>query len=188
MALMVVRPRVEGDFSGLAAVLKQVHLTSGYPVEGIDNPVQFLSPDTEVKAWVLTDAENNVIGHAMVSEVGHNDRRANAWTDYQKRTGDSPACRGLLALGRVFVDPSTRCNGAGTMLVKTATDWAAERLSRRLILNVLHKDDSAISLYVKLGWRKIGDGVHVTSDRKRYNQIYMISPPLSDLPLVANGS
>ncbi|TKX23932.1 acetyltransferase-like protein 9 [Elsinoe australis] len=175
---MKVRAREESDLPEVAEVLRRVHADNAYPVEGLADPVKFLDPESTIRAWVLVDAQDKIIGHALISEMAPSDKRIEEFKRYLWRLEKPPFRQGLVALGRLFVDPSARGKGAGKMLVEEAHRWTAEKLYRRILLNVLLKDPAAIRLYENLGWTKYGEGVHINWKGEPFDQVYYISPSL----------
>ncbi|KAG8626089.1 hypothetical protein KVT40_006490 [Elsinoe batatas] len=179
---MLVRPRTDDDLPALAEVLRCVHAESGYPVQGIDDPIKFLSEESLVKAWVLITPDDQPVGQCVVSEIHQRDERLLKWEQYLWKSSDPGGSAGevtkskYLALGRLFVDPLVHGKGGGEKLVQQAVDWAGGVLMRRLVLNVLLKDSAAIALYRKLGWTEYGEGTLTNAQGEKYKQVYFIGP------------
>lgn len=149
---VVVRPRTTADIQQAAAVLVAVHTSDGYPVEGVEDPEQWLCPEGTLGAWVAL-ADGRVIGHAVVARPAGEDA-VGIWAE---RSGESEEGIGVLA--RLFVLREARKRSAGELLVRAAEDFALSR-GMRLVLDVMVKDAAAIRLYERLGWREIGRVVH----------------------------
>ncbi|MFC8044208.1 GNAT family N-acetyltransferase [Nocardia sp. NPDC057353] len=150
---VTVRPRAGSDLDACARLLTEVHRTDGYPVEGVADPIAWLTPATATGAWVGA-FDRVVVGHALVCTATDSDDAARLWIE---RTAE-PLTR-VLVFGRLFVGAEGRKRGVGERLVRTAMTYAAER-NRRLVLDVMDKDAAAIRLYERLGWQHIGAVTH----------------------------
>ncbi|MFJ7525281.1 GNAT family N-acetyltransferase [Streptomyces griseus] len=134
---LIIRPRTSRDLAQAAAALVAVHEMDGYPVEGVDDPEQWLSPPGMRAAWVA-EFSGRVVGHVAVS------------SSEGSRTG---------TLERLFVLPEARRRKAGEHLIRAAEGYAqTKRLA--LELEVLAKDEAAIRLYKRLGWSEAGQRTH----------------------------
>lgn len=149
-----IRPRSENDLASCAAVLREVHAKDGYPVEGVDDALGWLSPPDLSAAWVA-ELDGQVVGHALISEASDED----AVRLWQARS-DQP----VAVLARLFVSPSARGHRLGEQLTEAAMHWAQER-GQRLLLDVMEKDQAAIRVYENLGWSYLGDIQHRVDDR-----------------------
>ncbi len=163
-----IRVRQDGDLPALAKVLTDVHRLSGYPVEGVDDPVSWLTSDTLIGAWVAV-AEGQVVGHVSLSQPRDTDDAARMFAE---RSGESP--HAIAVLGRLFVATSGRGLGLGRRLTQIATVDARNR-RRRAVLDVMLKDHAATSLYKALGWSSIGTFDHTYGNTKEPAEAY-ISP------------
>ncbi|MEV0356609.1 GNAT family N-acetyltransferase [Nocardia sp. NPDC050697] len=146
-----VRPRAATDLDACARLLIEVHGTDGYPVEGVADPVSWLTPATAAGAWV-GELEGAVVGHALVGTPTATDDAARLWKERE------PLAQ-ILVFGRLFVGTAGRNRGVGERLVRTAMTFAAEQ-EQRLVLDVMDKDKAAIRLYERLGWQHIGTTTH----------------------------
>jgi ribosomal protein S18 acetylase RimI-like enzyme len=153
----IVRYRTVGDIAQAAEVLRDVHAVDGYPVEGVDNPRAWLESSGLIQAWVA-EKDGKVVGHVAVSEPQAGDEAAAL---ARPRVADGE----IAVLGRLFISPSARKNSLGELLVRAATEFAADH-NLRLVLDVMEKDQSAIRLYERLGWRFIGSAGHTFGDGK----------------------
>lgn len=149
-AAPIVRERVERDLRGAADALVDVHGTDGYPVEGVADPLAWLTDPHLLRAWVV-ELEGRIVGHVAVSEPQSGDAAAAMW----------PGVGEVVVLGRLFVVASARGRGLGEQLVDHATAYGRER-GQRLVLDVMTKDDAAIALYRRLGWQRLGATTHDT--------------------------
>ncbi|MFC8526619.1 GNAT family N-acetyltransferase [Nocardia sp. NPDC057227] len=150
---VTVRPRAATDLEACARLLVEVHRTDGYPVEGVAEPISWLTPGNAVEAWV-GEVEGAVVGHALVCAATTADDAARLWLE---RTAE-PLTR-VLVFGRLFVGTAGRNHGVGERLVRTAMAYATDR-DKRLVLDVMDKDRAAIRLYERLGWQHIGTVTH----------------------------
>lgn len=139
-----VRVRLEEDFPGCVQALAAVRAADGYPTWWPADPAEWLSPRGSSTAWVAEYA-GAVAGHVgMVRGVDDP-----ALTDL---TG-VPASR-LAAVTRLFVAPSARGRGIGTLLMERVHRYAAED-GLQLMLDVVDDGGPAIALYDRLGWRVV---------------------------------
>jgi len=150
---VTVRPRTEADMQKCARLLIQVHQTDGYPVEGVADPIAWLTPTGLLHA-IVGELDDSVVGHALITSSTASDDAAAIWTE---RTGEP--VEQLLTFGRLFVGPAGRGHGVGEQLTRAAMAYAKEQ-DRRLVLDVMEKDKAAIRLYERLGWQNIGTATH----------------------------
>jgi GNAT superfamily N-acetyltransferase len=148
-----VRPRANTDLPAAAAALVAVHRSDGYPVEGVDDPHGWLISPHQLAAWVA-ELDGRIVGHVALSEPQPDDAAAAMWTNTADGRADQVA-----VLGRLFVLSEARGHAIGERLVRTATEYAHAH-GRRLALDVMTKDASAIRLYERLGWQQIGTTQH----------------------------
>ncbi|WP_197320592.1 GNAT family N-acetyltransferase [Saccharomonospora sp. NB11] len=149
----VVRPRRDDDLPACAAALVAVHEADGYPVEGVADPEAWLRPAGLVKAWVA-ELAGEVIGHVCITEPTDADAAAVMF-----RETTEGVVAGIAVLGRLFVHPEARGHRAGELLTRAVMEHAASE-GLRLVLDVMEKDQAAIRLYERLGWRRIGVTEH----------------------------
>jgi len=57
----------------------------------------------------------------------------------------------------MWVQPTYRKHGVGQLLVERIIVWATEREARRVVLWVTRRNDAAISLYQRCGFRETGE-------------------------------
>lgn len=164
----VVRPREPDDLDAAAAALVAVHAADGYPVEGVDDPHAWLSPPGLLAAWValLDDA---VVGHALVTTPKSGDAAVEAWT----AQGGEPSR--IAVGGRLFVAPAGRGHDLGTRLAQTLTDWAANE-GYDLVGDVMEKDQAALRIYERIGWRRIGTAMHATGHGTEVPALLFVRP------------
>lgn len=149
-----IRPRTENDLPACAAALREVHAKDGYPVEGVDDALGWLTPPGLSAAWVA-ELGGEVVGHALVSEP-HDEEAVRLWKEKSNQS--------VYVLARLFVTPVARGHHLGKKLTEAAMQWAQER-GHRLVLDVMEKDQAAIRLYEDLGWSYLGDIEHKINGR-----------------------
>ncbi|MFE7383479.1 GNAT family N-acetyltransferase [Streptomyces zhihengii] len=165
---MTIRPFTDEDLAGAAAALVEVHHTDGYPVEGVDDPEAWIKSEDVLAAWVAEDG-GRIVGHVAVMKP-QGEAAVELWI---KRSGDSVDHVGVLA--RLFVVRSARKKAAGRRLMEAAVSHARAH-GLRLVLDVMVKDASAIRLYERLGWRKIGETVHHFGSGETIPAVCYVSP------------
>ena len=146
-----IRPRTDDDLAALAKVLVEVHDVDGYPVEGVKQPIAWLELPDAIAIWIA-QIDGKPVGHVAITEPGAAD-------DAARLLREQPAEGHTAILGRLFVSPSARGQGIAQQLVLTAMT-ASARMGRRLVLDVMKKDEAAIRLYRRLGWTEIGSVEH----------------------------
>ncbi|MER7576503.1 GNAT family N-acetyltransferase [Streptomyces sp. NPDC126514] len=165
---MTIRPFTDDDLAGAAAALVEVHDTDGYPVEGVDDPEAWIKSADVLDAWVAV-RDGRIVGHVAVMKP-QGEAAADLWV---QQSGDDVDHVGVLA--RLFVVQSARKQATGRRLMEAAVSHArAHRL--RLVLDVMVKDASAIRLYERLGWRKIGETNHHFGSGETIPAVCYVSP------------
>jgi GNAT superfamily N-acetyltransferase len=152
---VLVRERRDEDLAACAEILTLVHATDGYPVEGVADPVAWLSPPAMSHAWIAV-LDGRVAGHVTISSAGQDDDAAELLRHHTEHTGHTGE---IATLGRLFVHPDARGHHLGRRLVTTATDHARHH-HLRLVLDVITKDTNALHLYENLGWHLLGTTTH----------------------------
>ncbi|SFF54222.1 Acetyltransferase (GNAT) family protein [Actinacidiphila alni] len=174
MATSVVRAIQDADIPGTAAALIEVHATDGYPVEGVDQPEEWITPPTVIQAWVA-EIDHRIVGHVAIMRPQGEDAVA-LW---QKQTNG--AGTEIAVLARLFVIREARGHSVGEELMRAAAAYAQQR-GMRLVLDVMTKDTAAIRLYERLGWRPIGKAIHRYGDDQQINAICYVSPATPPVP------
>lgn len=167
-----IRFREPQDLIDVSEVLKNVYNTDRYPVEGVSNPLPFLTPPNTLCAWVVT-INDSIVGHALVTKSKLGDVAIDSWVS------EGHEIDHVAVLGRLFIDPSARGQGLGARLAQTATGWAAEN-AKRLVLLVIEKDTAAIHIYEKLAWRRFGTTIYDNGQGSQFSAYLYVSPPKSD--------
>lgn len=147
-----IRVRTDADLPEAADALVRVHGTDGYPVEGVADPVVWLTPPGLLSSWVV-EQDGRVVGQVCVTEP-RDEGAVALWLE--ETLGDEEE---VAVLGRLFVIREARGNTLGEKLTRTAMEYA-EKIGRRLVLDVMEKDRAAMRLYERLGWKPIGSIIH----------------------------
>ncbi|WP_327116633.1 GNAT family N-acetyltransferase [Streptomyces sp. NBC_01341] len=159
MPQAIVRPRETNDLAEAATVMAAVHESDGYPVEVVEDPEGWLSPEGLLAAWVA-EVDGHVVGHVAVNTPQPMEEVARLW---RERSGADNSQFAVLA--RLFVSGEVRKSSVGKHLMDAATAYARTS-GLRLVLEVLTKDAAAIRLYERLGWKRIGEVVHTFGGRQ----------------------
>ncbi|MEU4143254.1 GNAT family N-acetyltransferase [Streptomyces parvulus] len=168
MESVTVRPFSDDDLTGAAEALVEVHETDGYPVEGVDDPEAWIKSEDVLAAWIA-ESDGRIVGHVAVMKP-QGEAAADLWV---KQSGDDMGHVGVLA--RLFVVQSARKQAAGRQLMEAAVSHARDH-GLRLVLDVMVKDASAIRLYERLGWRKIGETIHHFGNGETIPAVCYVSP------------
>ncbi|MGP3753396.1 GNAT family N-acetyltransferase [Streptomyces sp. IBSNAI001] len=168
MPQAIVRPRETNDLAEAATVLAAVHESDGYPVEGVEDPEGWLSPEGLLAAWVA-EVDGHVVGHVAINSPQPGEEVARLWRE--KSGADNSQ---IAVLARLFVSREARKGSVGKRLMDAAAAHARTS-GLRLVLEVLTKDAAAIRLYERLGWERIGETVH-TFGGKQVEAICFVAP------------
>ncbi len=144
---MLVRPRRADDLDQCVALLRAVHLSSGYPVHWPQQPKCWLTVGDSCAAWVA-EQDGVIVGHVALQLLVAEDA-APGWL---AATGLDAA--GLGELSRFFVGPEARNQGVGSALLRCVSERADAR-HLQLVLEVVESDRVAIAMYERRGWRKV---------------------------------
>jgi len=166
---VTVRERRDADLHEVAAVLVAVHGSDGYPVEGVADPIAWLTGGPVLRAWV-GELGGKIIGHVSISSPQSGDAAARLWSEAPRDCNSSVG-----VLGRLFVISSARGRAVGELLIRAATTYADE-IGVRLVLDVMAKDVSAIRLYERLGWKRIGVTSHAAGQGNVIPAVCYVAP------------
>lgn len=164
-----VRRRQPDDLDACGAALAAVYESDGYPVEGTANAMRWLNPAGLLGAWVA-ELDHHIVGHVAVSAPQVGDDAVSIWLDQSTDQRDA-----LAVLGRLFVLRSARGHSLGERLVRSAMADATSR-DLRLVLDVMRKDEAAIRLYERLGWRQIGTAAHIVDGGQHVPAYCYVAP------------
>ncbi|MFF6862949.1 GNAT family N-acetyltransferase [Streptomyces ardesiacus] len=167
MESVIIRPFTDDDLAGAAAALVEVHDTDGYPVEGVNDPEAWIKSEDVLAAWVA-EGGGRIVGHVAVMKP-----QGEGAVDLWVKQSDDADHVGVLA--RLFVVQSARKQAAGRRLMEAAMSHARTH-GLRLVLDVMVKDTSAIRLYERLGWRKIGETIHHFGSGETTPAVCYVSP------------
>ena len=164
-----IRPRDPADLEELARVLVRVHAEDGYPVEGVADPIAWLTPPRELASWTAL-LDGQPIGHVSLTRGDERDDAAAIW---QRETGGDVSRLAIPV--RLFVDPSHRQRGAGKLLMFAALAYACHH-EYAMAFDVMLKDVSAIRLYESLGCRRLGTITHHHGEGKSEPAAVYLAP------------
>lgn len=164
-----IRPRRSEDIANCAEVLKRVYQLDGYPVQGVDHALEFLSGPHTLEAWVATSDAGNIVGHIAMSSSAKTDLSVELWKQQHSRVDN------IAVLERLFVDPGARGQGVAEALMRAVTAAGQER-GLRVVLFALEKDQGAMRLYEKVGWRTYGTQRYRYGDGKEMDAVCYVSP------------
>lgn len=145
---MLIRPRRHSDIAACAGLVCEVHALDRYPRFLPDDLTSFLAPPGAYGSWVA-DRSGNVAGHIALLP-----RSVPSALELASSALGKPADK-LAVIARLFVSPQVRGQGAGRLLLDTAT---TEAISRGLwpVLDVDADLAPAIALYESRGWVRAG--------------------------------
>lgn len=164
-----VRNRSAADLETCGEILRRVHEHDGYPVEGVADTDAWLNPPTLTNAWVAT-LDNTIVGHALLTSPTNDDAAARIWHEHS-----GVPLAAITVFGRLFVDPTVRGHHAGSHLMKAALQYATT-LHQTTVLDVMEKDDAAIHLYERAGWRPIGEARHTFGANQSVRALCYVAP------------
>lgn len=172
MPNLVIRPRQDSDLEQAGQALVDVHSTDGYPVEGVADPVAWLKPTGFLNAWVA-DLDGEIVGHVAVSEPQPGDDAVRLWLEQS-----DDKIEDIAVLGRLFVKRSARGQSIGEQLARAAVvEMAVQK--KRMVLDVMEKDQDAIRLYERLGLKRIGVATHHFGEGQETSAICYVVPEIT---------
>lgn len=162
-----IRPRSEDDIPALVEALEDVYSTDGYPIEGTAAAASFLTPAGLVEAWVAVRG-GIAVGQIAVGAGDHDAVRA--WVELPGSGGHAES---TVVAARFFVRKHARGCGLGRALIEKTCLWARQN-GMRIVMNVLAKDQDAMRLYEKIGFRRFGEGEYQYDQGKRSTQYFYV--------------
>jgi GNAT superfamily N-acetyltransferase len=145
---VVIRRRRAFDLAALEALAAEVLAVDGYPPRVPDDLARFVAAPSALAAFVA-DGDGKVVGHVCLSPSGSPEVMAMA------RDALDAAPEQLCVVARLFVAPGHRRAGIAGHLLGAALD-EARVLGRRPVLDVATHLETAVALYERLGWRRVG--------------------------------
>ena len=169
----IIRPRNPSDLPSCASLLTRVHARDGYPVQGVSHAIEFLSSPSTLEAWVAEETETataiatngdtndspkqpsptpkKILGHVSLTSPSPTSSSDPAVALWRSQHPSEP----IAALERLFVDPEARGQRLAAKLLLAASEEAGKR-GLRVVLFALVKDQGAMRLYERNGWREFG--------------------------------
>lgn len=167
---MKIRPRGPGDLITCEQMADHVLVTDGYPPRLAPGGLRdFIAAPDSLGAWVAVDADDMVVGQAVLNPNSSREVMALA----QRVTGLPPGRFGVVA--RLVVSPSARRTGVATALLNVVTAAARER-GLLPLLDVATHFSGAISLYEACGWRCIGQVSVAIADQDPLPEYVYLAP------------
>ncbi|GAA4209981.1 GNAT family N-acetyltransferase [Actinocatenispora rupis] len=163
-----IRVRTPDDIPACVRGLKEVYESDGYPVEGVSDAEGWLFPDGLLEAWVAEEG-GEVLGHAAACEP-RGEAAVTMLIDQTGMTEDQ-----IAVIARLFVVPRGRGKSFGQRLAFAAFEYA-QRLGRRIVFDVMTKDQAAIRLYERLGCVRLGTTTHVFGDGQEVPAYCYVAP------------
>jgi GNAT superfamily N-acetyltransferase len=133
----------------LAALADTVRAVDRWPPHRIGPTKDFIGGTGALDAFVAED-DHAVIGHVAVHE------RAAPSVMALAADAIGVQASGLAVVARLFVDPSHRGRRIGSRLLEASAE-AAMAAGRHPVLDVWTELDSAIALYERAGWARLGE-------------------------------
>lgn len=169
MTTDAVRVRTEADIAGCAHALREVHRVDGYPVEGVADAVGWLWPPGLLQAWVAGDPDE-IVGHVAICEP----RGEAAVSMLMEQTSLTES--EIAVVARLFVVPGARRRSLGQRLASAAFSYAGNH-DRRVVFDVMAKDQDAIRLYERLDCMRLGTTSHHFGDGETVLAYCYAAPP-----------
>ena len=172
--MTIIRPRDPTDLPSCASLLTRVYERDHYPVQGVSHAIDFLSSPSTLAAWVAESVSeeaatptpespkptSKILGHVSLTlpTPSSTDPAVLLWR------AQSPS-EPIAVLERLFVDPEARGQGLAAKLLRVASEEAKER-GMRVVLLALVKDEMAMRLYERVGWREFGRSSYAYADHE----------------------
>ncbi len=173
---MEIRRRTPADLDRCVAIAERTKRLDDYPkLDGVDLRA-FLVRTDALGAWVA-DVDGAVAGHVALHATSTDAVMALA----TGVTDREPSAFGVVA--RLLVDPDRRRLGLGRALLDTAAG-AARRLGRWPMLDVAVAHETAVVMYDRLGWRRIGTVTSTFFGGQALDEYVYLAPgtPEPDVP------
>ena len=169
MSDLDIRPTIPADLDALADVLVEVHAADGYPVEGVDDPRAWLSLSDPVGQWTAL-VDGRPVGHVAIVPLPKESEAPDLL-----RALEYGAIGPVGVLVRLFVAPAARGASIGHELMEVA-ERQARALGLGLTMEVMEKDQDALRLYERRGWRRIGTFEHFYDRDLSVRAVALVAP------------
>lgn len=168
---MHVRVRAEADLDDCVRLAKRVHETDGYPVYFPDGLRPFIASPDAIVSWVVEE-RGEIVGHVALH------RRSSDPVMKMATDALGQPCERIGVIARLLVDPGSRREGLGGLLLHTA---AQDALARNLspILDVVTKHTGAIGLYESCGWVRAGQVTTKVREGLEFEEVVFLAPHLT---------
>jgi GNAT superfamily N-acetyltransferase len=143
-----IRPRQLADLPALVEGLALVAAADGYPSRWPQDPAGWLRSRDLLGAWVAERA-GDVLGQVVLRRA-HGDVPVDLWCAATGLGVDRCA-----VVTRMFVTPVGQGAGLGQALLTAAWNAALE-LGLQPLVDVVSTNRSAVGLYERLGWTRLG--------------------------------
>jgi GNAT superfamily N-acetyltransferase len=164
-----VRDRTEKDLSPLEGLAVIVYQTDGYPIYMPTDLRGFLVSQDAHGAWVAMQ-DDHLIGHVALHR--------GSWEGVMElgRRATGLGEEDLAVVARLLVSPTARRRGVGRTLLRVAV--AKAHLSGlQPILDVAATYQSAILLYEREGWERLGTVPFPMPDGTTVDEYVYLGPP-----------
>ncbi|MEV6782186.1 GNAT family N-acetyltransferase [Streptomyces sp. NPDC051098] len=165
---ILVRPRTDTDIPSTSTALVAVHASDGYPVEGVEHPEHWLTPEGLIQSWVA-ELAGKIVGHVCITRA-RDEAAVDLYLEQSEKRRDEVA-----VMARLFVIPEARRNSTGERLVREAATYA-QKHGLALVGDVMAKDASAIRLYERLGCQIIGTTRHSYGEGQETSALCFVAP------------
>lgn len=164
----MIRERLPEDGTALESIAFETHAFDGYPKYLPGDLRSFIVDSGALTAWVA-EVDGLVVGHVAL--------HPRSVPEVMKIALDATGLREdqVAVLARLLVSPSVRGMGIGRALLEHATT-AATRLGRRAVLDVVDDHVSAIALYDRSGWTRVGQVEWNLPDGRPLREFVYVSP------------
>ncbi|KAH8777579.1 acyl-CoA N-acyltransferase [Diaporthe sp. PMI_573] len=182
-----LRQRKPSDIPILFDVLKAVYAEKDYPVDGPSCFDALLNPPPDEVLHTITavlrptdpdgDVDQPIVGHAMIMSPTAGGGLSLASKMHLEGGG---TMENHAVLSRFFVSPAAQARGIGAKMLEEAVAWA-RRQGKRLVLEVLEKDEGAVRLYDRARWVRVGEDVFTSKWGTGYNAMAYLGPAVSQV-------
>lgn len=165
---MLIRPRRDDDLAVCADLVREVHVRDRYPRFLQADIGSFLALSNPYGCWVA-DQNGEVVGHIALVPPSIPSATELAAQALGRREDQ------LAVVARLFVSPRARGQGAGRLLLNTAT---AEAAARGLwpVLDVDTELAGAVALYESQNWTRAGEITVRWSDGRTMTEYVYLAP------------